>query len=127
VVLVELLVLLLAEGQQFLGLLNVIGDVHIFHRIISLGLDDITDVLLDLILVLHALVHIARSQGHGLSDLNNLEADTLLPLFEELLVLLIFVENGGREFETPERNMGDLHCLIGIGAPIVDNSILIVD
>ena len=102
-IVVELLILFLAEGQELLGLLLVIGDINILHFFFDLVLVDVVKILLDFELVLFTLSSITRSEGDSLLNLDNFEVLTLGPLLEELCVLFILVKDGGGKFETPER------------------------
>lgn len=87
---------------------------------------DVVDVLCDFILVISLLLSIARSDCDSLSDLDNFKTFTLVPLLEELLVLVLFEEDGSGELETPVWNIGILHDLHGVLCPSVDNGRLIV-
>jgi len=62
VVLEELLIFLLGEGEQFLGFSLVVSDVDVFHLLFDLTSVHIIQVLLNFVLVLLLLVQVTGVQ-----------------------------------------------------------------
>lgn len=105
-----------------------ISHIHIFKTLLNTLLFDIAQEILYLLLVKGSEV-CARVFFNflGLRGLESFELNTIGPLFQELDVFFLFVEGGGRKFETPMRRVGHRTSTFWVGQPPILNTILIVE
>ena len=100
--------------------------MHVLQLCVGLLEEGILKVTFNFLLHLKLLFHIARLVEERLTHLDNFKAETGLPLTEERLQLLLFVEGRSEKFLTPEGRMVCLGCIPDVSRVLVLDGELIV-
>lgn len=87
-----------------------ISHIHVLKESLLFLEIDLLDVALDFLLHLFALICIAWSVYDGVTHLDDLEIETVLPLTSEGLQFLFLIERGSEKLLTPERSVHVLGC-----------------